>query len=441
MSLFLFLLLLLLIGLIIFYVFQLKKKIIKCENLDPQKSINGAATDNKMITSSSSMCLESMNIPPAESSTQSIIEAEKAKMNKDELKLSPIHKKSASSSCLLEDLSLSGGDSANNTTLNGSTNNANNNNNKSGKENSFAIESKENNPNEEQKQNDANTEKKIENETKKQSNSKSESNKKVTSKPLLRSNLVKLIAGCVNEKLRQKRQLIKNNKKDSDSNKMQLDENSEKIKSNAKGDKIVKDGDEEADVDDDDEEDDDFEGEDDKDDEDDDEDGDDDDDDDDEDDDDDDDDEEEEDDDDDEDYEDEEEDEEFDLDAANQSDLDGRPGYDSGCTAVVALLRDNHLYVANAGDSRCVVCREGKAIDMSEDHKPEDESERKRIEKAGGRVTGDGRINNGLNLSRAIGDHSYKKNDKLDLSEQMVSNSILYLLTFFISFLLLLINA
>jgi protein phosphatase 1G len=80
------------------------------------------------------------------------------------------------------------------------------------------------------------------------------------------------------------------------------------------------------------------------------------------------------------------------------------------------------LYVANAGDSRCVVCRDGKAIDMSEDHKPEDDLERQRIEKAGGQVTKDGRVNNGLNLSRAIGDHSYKTNKGLSLEEQMITS-------------------
>ena len=42
-----------------------------------------------------------------------------------------------------------------------------------------------------------------------------------------------------------------------------------------------------------------------------------------------------------------------------------QPGSDSGCTAVVALIRGNKLYVANAGDSRCVVCRDGKAVEMS----------------------------------------------------------------------------
>ncbi|XP_068629424.1 protein phosphatase 1G isoform X2 [Battus philenor] len=97
------------------------------------------------------------------------------------------------------------------------------------------------------------------------------------------------------------------------------------------------------------------------------------------------------------------------------------PGNDSGCTAIVALLKGNELYVANAGDSRCIICREGKAIDMSIDHKPEDTPELERITKAGGKVSYDGRINGGLNLSRAIGDHSYKQNKELDAKEQMVT--------------------
>lgn len=73
---------------------------------------------------------------------------------------------------------------------------------------------------------------------------------------------------------------------------------------------------------------------------------------------------------------------------------------------MVALLVKNKLYVANAGDSRCVVSINGKAHDMSKDHKPEDELEAKRIDSAGGKITGDGRINGGLNLSRALGNVS-----------------------------------
>lgn len=81
-----------------------------------------------------------------------------------------------------------------------------------------------------------------------------------------------------------------------------------------------------------------------------------------------------------------------------------QPGSDSGTTAVVALIRGKQLIVANAGDSRCVVSEGGKAVDMSYDHKPEDEVELARIKNAGGKVTMDGRVNGGLNLSRAIGE-------------------------------------
>ena len=46
-------------------------------------------------------------------------------------------------------------------------------------------------------------------------------------------------------------------------------------------------------------------------------------------------------------------------------DMDNDPGSSSGCTAVVTILRDKQLLVANAGDSRCVVCRAGQAVEMS----------------------------------------------------------------------------
>lgn len=103
--------------------------------------------------------------------------------------------------------------------------------------------------------------------------------------------------------------------------------------------------------------------------------------------------------------------------------MDGKeePGSDSGTTAVVALIRGKQLIVANAGDSRCVVSEKGKAVDMSYDHKPEDELELARIKNAGGKVTMDGRVNGGLNLSRAVGDHFYKRNKALPAEEQMIS--------------------
>ncbi|XP_068594932.1 protein phosphatase 1G [Brachionichthys hirsutus] len=103
--------------------------------------------------------------------------------------------------------------------------------------------------------------------------------------------------------------------------------------------------------------------------------------------------------------------------------MDGKeePGSDSGTTAVVALIRGKQLIVANAGDSRCVVSERGKAVDMSYDHKPEDEVELSRIKNAGGKVTMDGRVNGGLNLSRAVGDHFYKRNKALPPEDQMIT--------------------
>lgn len=109
------------------------------------------------------------------------------------------------------------------------------------------------------------------------------------------------------------------------------------------------------------------------------------------------------------------------LDDDFMNNMDTEPGKASGCTAVVALMVGRNLYVANAGDSRCVVCRAGKVVEMSFDHKPEDDIEFERIKKAGGRVTMDGRVNGGLNLSRAIGDHGYKMNKELSAEEQMIS--------------------
>ncbi|OEH76067.1 protein phosphatase [Cyclospora cayetanensis] len=44
------------------------------------------------------------------------------------------------------------------------------------------------------------------------------------------------------------------------------------------------------------------------------------------------------------------------------------------------------LITAHAGDSRAVLCRDGEAIRLTEDHKPNSPAERKRIEKAGGQV-------------------------------------------------------
>mmetsp|Transcript_20134 Transcript_20134/g.60767 ORF Transcript_20134/g.60767 Transcript_20134/m.60767 type:complete len:492 (-) Transcript_20134:1012-2487(-) len=84
---------------------------------------------------------------------------------------------------------------------------------------------------------------------------------------------------------------------------------------------------------------------------------------------------------------------------------DGEPSCSSGTTALVAVIRGNHLVVANAGDSRAVLSRAGKAVELSSDHKPHKECERRRIFAAGGTVCNEQRIGGELTVSRAIGDY------------------------------------
>jgi len=93
----------------------------------------------------------------------------------------------------------------------------------------------------------------------------------------------------------------------------------------------------------------------------------------------------------------------------------------------VTVIHKGVIYAANAGDSRAVVCQEGKAVALSFDHKPTRDTsdyadaketggkpvggstlgELLRIKNGGGHVTEQGRVNGNLNLSRALGDLKY----------------------------------
>ncbi|KAM0835646.1 hypothetical protein ACQ4PT_012405 [Festuca glaucescens] len=110
--------------------------------------------------------------------------------------------------------------------------------------------------------------------------------------------------------------------------------------------------------------------------------------------------------------------------------------YSEGSTASVALIRGNQIIVGSVGDSRCVLSRNGQAMDLSTDHKPNLPDERRRIQNAGGRVTrdrrrvrcagqtrvqlGSYRVNGLLAMSRSIGDFQLKSNG-LPATEQMVT--------------------
>lgn len=95
-----------------------------------------------------------------------------------------------------------------------------------------------------------------------------------------------------------------------------------------------------------------------------------------------------------------------------------------GCTANVVVVDHElkKLFVANAGDSRCVMGAGGKCIPLSFDHKPESEVERKRIEAAGSVIT-DGRVDGNLNLTRAFGDLKYKQKKQFTPEEQPITSN------------------
>ena len=94
----------------------------------------------------------------------------------------------------------------------------------------------------------------------------------------------------------------------------------------------------------------------------------------------------------------------------------------TGCTACVMGINETKkkLFFANAGDSRVVICKKGVAEAKSEDHKPEMESEKKRIYKAEGWIS-DGRVKGNLNLTRGFGDLEYKQNKNLKPEEQIIT--------------------
>eukprot|EP00298_Acanthocystis_sp_HF-20_P014174 c20662_g1_i1.p1 GENE.c20662_g1_i1~~c20662_g1_i1.p1 ORF type:complete len:373 (+),score=157.06 c20662_g1_i1:23-1141(+) len=117
--------------------------------------------------------------------------------------------------------------------------------------------------------------------------------------------------------------------------------------------------------------------------------------------------------------------------------LDGKlrlyPTFDgSGTTcvsAIVSVVNESdgtityQIKVANAGDSRAVLIKQSGEILATNDHKPNLETEKERIEKAGGFVTEDGpaRVDGMLAVSRGFGDYQYKNSTNLSAVEQKVS--------------------
>ena len=106
-------------------------------------------------------------------------------------------------------------------------------------------------------------------------------------------------------------------------------------------------------------------------------------------------------------------------------DLRKVPGWSSGeirggTTAVTVMLTPDKIIWGNCGDSRGILCRSGQVQFVTQDHKPSNEEEKKRIEKAGGSVMMQ-RVNGSLAVSRALGDFEFKMVDDLKPTEQLVS--------------------
>eukprot|EP01090_Pellita_catalonica_P005943 TRINITY_DN16149_c0_g1_i1.p1 TRINITY_DN16149_c0_g1~~TRINITY_DN16149_c0_g1_i1.p1 ORF type:complete len:471 (-),score=113.15 TRINITY_DN16149_c0_g1_i1:24-1436(-) len=84
----------------------------------------------------------------------------------------------------------------------------------------------------------------------------------------------------------------------------------------------------------------------------------------------------------------------------------------NGSTAVLAVILERHLYIANLGDSEAVLGKrkeggfEGVCITVK--HKPTEKAEKDRIKAQGGHVVF-GRLFGDLAISRSLGDADYKK--------------------------------
>jgi len=104
----------------------------------------------------------------------------------------------------------------------------------------------------------------------------------------------------------------------------------------------------------------------------------------------------------------------------------GVGGAKCGSTAVVAAMFEEggqrKLCTANVGDARILLIRDGKALQLSVDHVPDNEAERKRIDRGNPNLRkslvtfteGSWRVGGVLALSRAFGDSFLKKSGRFE---------------------------
>ncbi|XP_010459413.2 PREDICTED: probable protein phosphatase 2C 8, partial [Camelina sativa] len=99
-------------------------------------------------------------------------------------------------------------------------------------------------------------------------------------------------------------------------------------------------------------------------------------------------------------------------------------GWLDGATAVCVWIVDQKVFIANIGDAKAVLARSAttneseshtevciplKAIVLTREHKAIYPQERSRIQKSGGVISSNGRLQGRLEVSRAFGDRQFKK--------------------------------
>ena len=92
---------------------------------------------------------------------------------------------------------------------------------------------------------------------------------------------------------------------------------------------------------------------------------------------------------------------------------------DIGTTANILLIKKNYFYIANVGDSLSVMYKKKKITKLNELHKTTFDKEFNRIKKLECKLI-NYRINGKLNITRAIGDLSYKNRNNSNIYEQDV---------------------
>jgi serine/threonine protein phosphatase PrpC len=106
----------------------------------------------------------------------------------------------------------------------------------------------------------------------------------------------------------------------------------------------------------------------------------------------------------------------FSMDKSILGKAENEVDFRAGSTATTAFLLDggSRLIVANVGDSRAILARNRKAVEVSVDHEPQKPEEREMVESKGGEVAvspigGVYRVDKRLNMTRAFGDYSIKE--------------------------------